>query len=274
MPLLWLAVLLMTLFSRPARADDSAAADEAFERGVEAFHQDRYEEALVDFQRAYDLAPHPLVLYNLAATYRELGRYGDAIVTYQRFLAEGEGGGEVEPELFTRARRELAELRARQAEADWPRMGDLQPPDVPVAAEVAPAVHATVARTRHWGFVAAGITNALYVDGTGTATLGVRLRLSSRVSFGLDVVTRAWSVMPSMRLRLAGDRLAGYAVLAAPVALTGASGFDPFVAGAIGVGVRWRATPRIAVFTDALVSVATGGHGATVPVLIGVEWWF
>jgi hypothetical protein len=61
-------------------------AKSAFDRGVALYAQGSYEQALRSFQTAYDLAPHPVVLVNLANCYEKLGRPVEAIQAYERFL--------------------------------------------------------------------------------------------------------------------------------------------------------------------------------------------
>src|SRR5690242_18477106 len=95
-PLL-LAALLLAAHATPARADkpattdDQKEADRHFKSGVALFKELKYAEALAEFERAYEIAPHPLVLYNIAACHRELSHYGEAVKFYERFLSEGEG---------------------------------------------------------------------------------------------------------------------------------------------------------------------------------------
>jgi PEGA domain len=66
-------------------------ADRHFKTGVELFDERKYAEALAEFEQAYALKPHPLVLNNLAATHRALSQYDQAVDFYNRFLIEGEG---------------------------------------------------------------------------------------------------------------------------------------------------------------------------------------
>jgi hypothetical protein len=65
-------------------------AGERFQRGVK-FHKDaEYRAALIEFKRAYDLAPNYLVLYNLGQTSRELQDHASALRYFERYLAEGD----------------------------------------------------------------------------------------------------------------------------------------------------------------------------------------
>jgi hypothetical protein len=73
-----------------ARADDAVVHEAVrhFERGVSLFNEADYRAALVEFRRAYEIAPNPGVLYNIAQTQFQLQNYAGALVVFERFLAE------------------------------------------------------------------------------------------------------------------------------------------------------------------------------------------
>jgi hypothetical protein len=66
-------------------------ADRHFKSGVALYREARYADALAEFERAYGIAPHPLVLFNIAECHRELLHYAEAVTAYRQFLAEGNG---------------------------------------------------------------------------------------------------------------------------------------------------------------------------------------
>jgi hypothetical protein len=66
-------------------------ADRHFESGVALFRQAKYAEALDEFERAYEISPHPLVLFNIAECHRELLHYAEAIASLRQFLVDGNG---------------------------------------------------------------------------------------------------------------------------------------------------------------------------------------
>ena len=73
----------------PGGALKSDEASERFRSGV-AFYKDRdFTAALVEFKRAYELAPNYRVLFNLGQTARELRDYASALSTFERYLREG-----------------------------------------------------------------------------------------------------------------------------------------------------------------------------------------
>ena len=55
-------------------------------QGVQKLRVGDYVEALALFTRAYGIFPSPKIQFNIGQTYKELGRYLDAITAYERFL--------------------------------------------------------------------------------------------------------------------------------------------------------------------------------------------
>lgn len=108
----WL--LLASFMATPciATAQDNAEtrAREAFEGGVAALQSERFADALTDFRESYRLRAVPLVLYNLALTYRGLHRNADALEAFAQYLAHPESGAD--PALLAAVGREADRMRA------------------------------------------------------------------------------------------------------------------------------------------------------------------
>lgn len=64
------------------------SASKHFQRGVTLYNEADYRAALVEFRRAYDLAPAAAVLYNIGQTHFQLQSYAAALETFERYLAE------------------------------------------------------------------------------------------------------------------------------------------------------------------------------------------
>ncbi|MFN0253230.1 MAG: hypothetical protein ACKV2T_40540, partial [Kofleriaceae bacterium] len=62
--------------------------DVAYDAGNAAFDAKDYAKARAEFLKAYDLRPEPIILYNIAQTYRLEGNSKMAIDYYRRYLAE------------------------------------------------------------------------------------------------------------------------------------------------------------------------------------------
>ena len=97
----------------PEQREAQREADRHFKGGVALFKDAKYAEALAEFERAYEIAPHPLVLYNIASCHRQLSHYADAVAAYRRFLDDGRGT--VAAERLAAAQAELDAILARVA---------------------------------------------------------------------------------------------------------------------------------------------------------------
>jgi hypothetical protein len=77
---------------REAHAQPAAAATteagKHFQRGVTMYNEADYRAALVEFRRAYELAPNAAVLYNIGQTYYQLQNYAAALIALGRYLTE------------------------------------------------------------------------------------------------------------------------------------------------------------------------------------------
>ncbi|MBP6630543.1 MAG: hypothetical protein KBG28_00335 [Kofleriaceae bacterium] len=316
----------------PAMTDEQKEADRHFKSGVALFGEAKFGEALAEFERAYEIAPHPLVLYNIAGCHRELSQYGQAVKFYRRFLDEGKG--QVPAARLTAARAELDGILARIARVtvaiapegaslflDDNELGTLvemplilppgehrlvakapgrqdairvvrvasgdeltidlslpelppQPPPPDGDVERPLPVRAPAAAERRFVIGAAFGTNLLQAADTGAPALHLGVALGRRLELGIDAVVVAYAVMPALRVRLAGDALSVHAVAAVPISIASDEMSETFVAGAAGLGLRYRATPALALRLESLASFAGGGHGLTVPTFLGGELWF
>jgi hypothetical protein len=131
-----------------------------------------------------------------------------------------------------------------------------------------------VMRGRRFAIGAAFGTNLRQAADTGAPTLGIQVRATERLFFAVDGVLVAYAVMPSVRLQLVGERVSLYAIGAVPIALKDGDMSETFVAGAAGLGIRFRATEGFALRVEGLASFAGKDHGTTVPAFVGGELWF
>lgn len=77
-----------TLLAGPEGSSLAQEAGKHFQRGVTLFNEADYRAALVEFRRAYDIAPKTAVLYNIGQTYFQLQSYALALTALQRYLDE------------------------------------------------------------------------------------------------------------------------------------------------------------------------------------------
>jgi hypothetical protein len=76
----------------PAAAPTPEAIKEAaerYQRGLSIYAEGEYLLALVEFERAYQLAPNYRVLYNIGQVRIQLGRYAKALEALQEYLKQG-----------------------------------------------------------------------------------------------------------------------------------------------------------------------------------------
>jgi hypothetical protein len=58
-------------------------------RGVELYREGNYRAAIIEFERAYSIAPNYKVLFNIGQAYLELQDYAAALTAFERFSSEG-----------------------------------------------------------------------------------------------------------------------------------------------------------------------------------------
>ncbi len=73
----------------PGAAPPSREARAHFERGVTFYDEADYAAALVEFKRAYALAPTWQVLFNIGQAYFQVREYAEALSTLRQFIDEG-----------------------------------------------------------------------------------------------------------------------------------------------------------------------------------------
>lgn len=90
---------------------------DTYQRGLAAFKLRDYAGARAEFLRAYDLRAEPIILFNIAQTYRLELRGEQALAYYKRFLAESQ----IAEDLRGEAERHVAALEAQQQATDAQR---------------------------------------------------------------------------------------------------------------------------------------------------------
>jgi tetratricopeptide (TPR) repeat protein len=85
-----LVLLVSLVIARPAHADDPAtkAARKHFTKGEKLFQLGKFDDALVEYEAAYDQKPLPGFLYNIGQCHRNLGNYKQAVFSYRSYLRQ------------------------------------------------------------------------------------------------------------------------------------------------------------------------------------------
>ncbi len=81
-------VLGLLLVASPAVAGEKEEARRHFKAGMEAIANGQYEKGIAELKAAYEIVPHPNVLYNIARAYAESGDLESAVGAYRKYLAE------------------------------------------------------------------------------------------------------------------------------------------------------------------------------------------
>ncbi|MCS6901002.1 MAG: PEGA domain-containing protein [Polyangiaceae bacterium] len=84
-------------------------AAERFKRGVQLQADGNLDAAVLEFERAYELAPAYQVLFNIAVVYRDKNDRASALRAFERFLAEG--GAKIDAKRRKEVEGEIAKLR-------------------------------------------------------------------------------------------------------------------------------------------------------------------
>jgi hypothetical protein len=111
---LLLALALLGAVDARAQSDaQKEAARERFGRGIERLRAEDYAGAVAEFDKAYQLAPYPVILFNLGVAQARLGRAVEAEAAFERVIAEP---GTLSAERLAQAQRELGAQKARIGE--------------------------------------------------------------------------------------------------------------------------------------------------------------
>jgi hypothetical protein len=118
-PILVSSLVGLSVPAGVAFAQEPAAQVEGrshFRRGVDFFKEGDFRAALIEFKRAYELAPNYKVLYNLGQTSLELQDYASALRSFEKYLADG--GKEIPATRRTQVDAEVERLKKRVARVE------------------------------------------------------------------------------------------------------------------------------------------------------------
>ena len=112
--LLLVAASLTVQAQTSNRDEEPAELEEAharFKQGLQLYDEDSYQAALIEFQRAYDLAPVFRILYNIAQVQYQLQDYAAALRSFEKYLQDG--GTRIATARRTEVQKDIDSLRAR-----------------------------------------------------------------------------------------------------------------------------------------------------------------
>jgi tetratricopeptide (TPR) repeat protein len=163
-----------------ATSDAGAGEKEAlqhFERGQTHYNLGRFDEAIAEFERAYEMKPDPIFLFNIAQAHRLARHTERAIFFYRRYLA-------LDPRAKSRAEIEehLAALEAELAASSTSQPASQPAP--PPAPAPAPAPRAIVGFFLELGWTVPRLTDTRFAPELGgRAGAAASVVQRGRVSF-------------------------------------------------------------------------------------------
>jgi outer membrane receptor for ferrienterochelin and colicin len=124
MAALWGALVALAPVS--AWADARTEARRHFEAGMDLIAQARFTEGVAELEEAYEILPHPVVLYNIARALRDAGELERSLEYFRRYLdSDPEDRGEVEAAITN------LEARIEQEKTKPPPPPPVQPGEQP-----------------------------------------------------------------------------------------------------------------------------------------------
>lgn len=120
-----LAALAVVALAAPAAHAQDSAKDH-FNRGVKLYNLGHFQEAIPEFEKAYEIDPAPILLFNIAQSHRQNGNKERALFFYRRYL-------EQEPNTSKRAdveqrMKELAQALQQENEQKQKPPTEVSPP--------------------------------------------------------------------------------------------------------------------------------------------------
>jgi outer membrane biosynthesis protein TonB len=85
---LFLAFVVTLSLSAPAAAEDRAAAREHFLKGTKFFDLGKFDEAIAEYEAAYQIKDDPVLLYNLGQAHRLANHVQQAVHFYRAYLSK------------------------------------------------------------------------------------------------------------------------------------------------------------------------------------------
>lgn len=82
-----------------------------YKQGVKLFEEQDFNAALLEFRKAYELAPNYKVAYNIGQVYYQIQNYAKALQWFERYLSEGTK--EIQADRRAEVQKEIDELKRR-----------------------------------------------------------------------------------------------------------------------------------------------------------------
>jgi hypothetical protein len=171
---------------------------EHYERATRAYDIQKYQEAVEEYQKAYEIAGDPAMLYNVAQAYRLNGQLQEALHSYRRYLQRSPNARnreDVERKIADLEQTLEAKKRAADAEAAARRARAQAAVPAPAVVETPPVQVPPPSEAPHNGQRVVGIV-ILSAGAAAIAVAGVSGWLASKKADDLSAASRAPGGVP------------------------------------------------------------------------------
>src|SRR4051812_36896889 len=90
--------------------EDSTQAKEHYKKGTKLYDLGKYDEAIKEFEAAYEVKDEPVLLYNIAQAYRLDNKYAEALRFYRNYLRKYVSKNKKDPPNKTEVEAKIADM--------------------------------------------------------------------------------------------------------------------------------------------------------------------
>ncbi|HVY38293.1 MAG TPA: tetratricopeptide repeat protein [Polyangia bacterium] len=120
------AAALLAASGVRAESGNADGAQAHFDRGAKQYNLGHFQEAIPEFEKAYDLDPSPIFLFNIAQSHRQLGNKERALFFYRRYLEQAPNAANRDD--VERRMKDLQAALQQETEPKQKRPTDVPPP--------------------------------------------------------------------------------------------------------------------------------------------------
>lgn len=213
-----LLAVMLVLQSTSALADARTEARSHFKKGMDSITAGKYDEGISELQKAYQILPHPNVLYNIARAYAEAGDLEEAVTYFRKYLEgnppDREEASQILKNLEARIKRQQQAAReAAQAQTAAPTPvadAGAPPPAADAGAPITPPITPPPTKPEGGpsGDIGAARTEDVFAESIVTASKGTQSPIDTASSTSViteqDIRLSGIVKIPELLRRLAG----------------------------------------------------------------------
>ncbi|MBX3206282.1 MAG: TonB-dependent receptor [Labilithrix sp.] len=205
-----IVLALATFAARPALADARTEARAHFKKGMEAISAGKYDDGISELEKAYEILPHPNVLYNIARAHAEAGNLDKAVETFKKYLETNPPDRDETLAVLKSLEAKIRERDKAQPEPPRPVPDKPTTPEKPSGTPTTPPVTPPPATPSGGpaGDIGAARTEDVFAESIVTASKGAQSPLDAPSSTAViteqDIRLSGITKIPELLRRLAG----------------------------------------------------------------------